>query len=57
MGIEGVKAIFYGPDFVTVSKDGENPWAVVKPEIYSILMEHFSSNQSLFRSEEDRENA
>jgi Fe-S cluster biogenesis protein NfuA len=59
-GIEGVKAVFYGPDFITVTKDGENPWAVVKPEVYSILMEHFSpspsgGSQPLFRSEEDRE--
>ncbi|KAJ7226084.1 scaffold protein Nfu/NifU N terminal-domain-containing protein, partial [Mycena pura] len=57
MGVEGVKAIFYGPDFVTVSKDSENPWAVIKPEIYSILMEFFSSGQSLFRSQEERDNA
>lgn len=57
MGIEGVKTIFYGPDFVTVSKDSEHPWSVLKPEIYSILMEFFSSGQPLFRSEEDRENA
>lgn len=57
MGIEGVKAVFYGPDFVTVSKDSENPWSVLKPEIYSILMEFFSSGQALFRSAEDRENA
>ncbi|KAJ7922932.1 scaffold protein Nfu/NifU N terminal-domain-containing protein [Mycena leptocephala] len=57
MGVEGVKAIFYGPDFVTVSKDSENPWAVIKPEIYSILMEFFSSGQALFRSQEDKENA
>jgi len=57
MGVEGVKAIFYGPDFVTVSKDSENPWAVIKPEVYSILMEFFSSGQSLFRSVEDKENA
>ncbi|TFY75428.1 hypothetical protein EWM64_g8584 [Hericium alpestre] len=57
MGIEGVKAVFYGPDFVTVSKSSEHPWAVVKPEVYSILMEFFSSGQPLFRSEEDRENA
>jgi Fe-S cluster biogenesis protein NfuA len=54
MGIEGVKAVFYGPDFVTVSKDSENPWAVLKPEIYSILMEFFSSGQSLFLSEAER---
>ncbi|KAJ6501471.1 scaffold protein Nfu/NifU N terminal-domain-containing protein [Mycena vitilis] len=57
MGVEGVKAIFYGPDFVTVSKDSENPWAVIKPEIYSILMEFFSSGQALFRSQEDKDSA
>jgi len=57
MGVEGVKAIFYGPDFVTVSKDSENLWAVIKPEVYSILMEFFSSGQPLFRSAEDKENA
>ncbi|KAI9572570.1 scaffold protein Nfu/NifU N terminal-domain-containing protein [Boletus coccyginus] len=57
MGIEGVKAVFYGPDFVTVSKDGENPWTVIKPEIYSILMEHFSTGLPLFRSQEDRDAA
>src|SRR6266852_7889334 len=62
-GIEGVKAVFYGPDFITVTKDGENPWPVVKPEVYSILMEHFSVSSSggnaqpLFRSEEEREAA
>ncbi|KXN89804.1 NifU-like protein 4, mitochondrial [Leucoagaricus sp. SymC.cos] len=57
IGVEGVTAVFYGPDFVTVSKDSENTWAVVKPEIYSILMEHFSSGQALFRSQEDQEAA
>ncbi|TFK76661.1 HIRA-interacting protein 5 [Pluteus cervinus] len=57
MGVEGVSAVFFGPDFVTVSKDSENPWPVVKPEIYSILMEHFSSGQALFRSQEERDAA
>jgi hypothetical protein len=57
MGIEGVKAIFYGPDFVAVSKDSKNPWAILKPEIHSILMEYFSASLPLFRSEEDREAA
>jgi len=63
-GIDGVKGVLYGPDFVTVTKEGGegHPWAVIKPEVYSILMEHFSaaaapsgSGESLplFRSEED----
>ena len=57
MGVDGVSAVFYGPDFVTVSKDSESPWSIVKPEIYSLLMEHFSSGQPLFRSAEERERA
>ncbi|KZW02634.1 HIRA-interacting protein 5 [Exidia glandulosa HHB12029] len=57
MGIDGVKAVFYGPDFVTVSKDTETPWPVLKPEIYSTLMEHFSANAPLFRSQEERDAA
>ncbi|KAG6902991.1 hypothetical protein C0995_008564 [Termitomyces sp. Mi166 len=57
MGVDGVTSVFYGPDFVTVSKDSELTWAVMKPEIYPLLMEYFSSGQPLFRSEEDRENA
>ena len=28
MGIQGVTGVFYGPDFVTVSKDSENPWNI-----------------------------
>jgi Fe-S cluster biogenesis protein NfuA len=57
LGVEGVTAVFYGPDFVTVSKDSENSWAIIKPEIYSVLMEFFSSGKPLFRSTEDREAA
>ncbi|KAH0590193.1 hypothetical protein H2248_000366 [Termitomyces sp. 'cryptogamus'] len=57
MGVEGVTGVFYGPDFVTVSKDSEVTWAIIKPEIYSLLMEYFTSGKPLFRSDEDRENA
>ena len=57
MGIEGVTGVFYGPDFVTISKDSETSWSVIKPEVYAMLMEHFSSGQPLFRSDEDREAA
>jgi len=57
MGLEGVRSVFYGPDFVTVSKDSENMWSVIKPEIYSTLMEHFTSGQPIFRSEKDKASA
>ncbi|KAL5535080.1 hypothetical protein ACEPAF_3173 [Sanghuangporus sanghuang] len=57
LGVDGVRAVFYGPDFVTVSKDQDVSWSVIKPEVYSLLMEHFSSEEPLFRSEEEREAA
>ena len=58
IGIQGVKVVFFSPDFVTVSKNLEQPRGIIiKPEMYSTLMEFFSSRQSLFRSEEDRQAA
>lgn len=51
MGIDGIKSVFYGPDFVTISKDESYNWSVVKPEVFSVLMEHFTSGKSLFRED------
>lgn len=47
-GIEGVLGVFYGPDFVTVSKNADTPWSSIKPEIYSSMMEFFTAGHSLF---------
>ncbi|KAF9569795.1 HIRA-interacting protein 5 [Agrocybe pediades] len=57
MGVEGVTTVFYGPDFITISKDSESAWPVLKPQIYALLMEYFSSGKPLFLSPEDRERA
>jgi Fe-S cluster biogenesis protein NfuA len=39
----GVTGVFLGPDFVTVTKDGDTEWAHVKPAILGAIMEHFQS--------------
>jgi len=57
MRVEGVRSVFFGPDFVTVSKVSDSPWSLLKPEIYSTLMDFFTSKQPLFRSEEERNQA
>lgn len=42
--IEGVKAIFFGPEFITVTRIDENvDWAILKPEIFATIMDFFSS--------------
>lgn len=55
-GVEGVKSIFFGPDFIAVNKSPDASWALMKPEIYSLIIEHFTSGAPLFRermAEED----
>jgi len=47
-GIDGVVSVYYGPDFVSVNKDEGADWAAVKPEVYSNMMEFFTSGQPLF---------
>ncbi|XP_063915788.1 NFU1 iron-sulfur cluster scaffold homolog, mitochondrial-like [Zophobas morio] len=42
--IEGVKSVFLGPDFITITKiDDEVEWKVIKPEIFATIMDFFAS--------------
>lgn len=45
MAVPGVTAIFFGFDFVTVSKQEGVEWPHLKPAILAGLMEHFLSNE------------
>ncbi|MEQ8296015.1 MAG: NifU family protein [Nitratireductor sp.] len=42
--IPGVTGVFFGYDFVTVTKDGPD-WQHLKPAILGTIMEHFMSGQ------------
>ena len=42
--IDGVEGVFFGTDFVTVTR-GEIDWAHLKPAILGAIMEHFTSGQ------------
>ena len=41
--IDGVSGVFFGSDFVTVTKTDDYVWSVLKPEIFAAIMEHFTS--------------
>ena len=43
----GVTGVFYGADFVTVSKDDEASWQQLKPAVLGAIMEHFTSGAAL----------
>lgn len=48
-GIDGVTAVFLGSDFVSVTKDDAADWALLKPSILGVIMEHFMSGQPVIR--------
>ena len=44
--VPGVTGVFYGSDFVTVTKDGSD-WQHLKPAILGTIMEHYMSGMPL----------
>jgi len=51
--IEGVKGVFFGPDFITVTKYEEEgvDWKLMKPEIFATVMDFFNSGLPVVNAE------
>jgi Fe-S cluster biogenesis protein NfuA len=47
LSVDGVSSIFYGQDFITVTKAGDSNWAHIKPEIFSLITEAVSSGEQI----------
>merc|ERR1712072_535451 len=45
--VDGVTSVFYGRDYITVTKDSATPWAHVKPEVFSMITEAVTSGQQI----------
>lgn len=50
--IAGVVGVFFGADFISVSKDPQTPWYELKPLILGTLLEHFVAQLPVMRSPE-----
>ena len=50
-GVEGVAGVFFGPDFVTVTKTDAVDWAHIKPAILGAIMEHYQSGEPVMDDE------
>jgi Fe-S cluster biogenesis protein NfuA len=46
LSVPGITGVFYGSDFVTVTKEGSD-WLQLKPAILGAIMEHFMSGAPL----------
>lgn len=49
LGVDGVRGVFFGAHFITVTKDESVDWAVVRPEVFEVVMDFFmdESNEVL----------
>ncbi|KAH8167008.1 hypothetical protein CIB48_g1245 [Xylaria polymorpha] len=45
MNTDGVTSVFYGADFITVTKAPDANWTYIRPEIFSLITEAISSGQ------------
>lgn len=54
--IGNVEAVFYGKEFITITKSEQSAWLLLKPEILMVIMDHlvaglpvFDESQNVFR--------
>jgi Fe-S cluster biogenesis protein NfuA len=53
--IEGVERVFFGSDFVTVTKATDKDWQIMKPSILGGIMEHYTSGEPVVNAEASAE--
>ena len=54
MSVDGVKSVFYGPDFITITKEADVEWAHIRPELFSLITEAVQSGAPLVKVTEDQ---
>ncbi len=53
--IENVMAVFYGNNFVTITKSQEAEWSVLKPEILMVIMDHLVAGLPIIDEEQKQQ--
>ncbi|HEU4839297.1 MAG TPA: NifU family protein [Micavibrio sp.] len=51
--IKGVERVFFGYDFVSVTKSDAVQWADIKAYVLAAVMQHFTTGENLFRDGHD----
>ncbi|KAK2801608.1 hypothetical protein FQN50_007669 [Emmonsiellopsis sp. PD_5] len=47
LSVDGVSAVFYGPDFITITKSSDASWAHIKPEVFSLITEAVTAGEAI----------
>jgi len=49
--VDGVTGVFFGSDFITVTKNDSLDWQVMKPLILGVIMDHLNSGEPTINNE------
>jgi len=49
-GIDGVASVFFGRDFISITKDDTRDWPVLKPMLLGAIMDHYVSGMPVMAS-------
>jgi len=47
LNVDGVSSVFYGSDFITVTKASDANWAHIKPEVFSMITQTVTSGEPI----------
>lgn len=50
--IEGINGVFFGSDFITITKADDEQWDVLKPVITDTIVDYFLSGMSIFDNQD-----
>ncbi|KAF3921347.1 hypothetical protein ABW20_dc0101763 [Dactylellina cionopaga] len=49
--LDGVQSVFYGQDFITVTKTSDSHWTYLKPEVFALITEYLNNGAPVVQGE------
>jgi len=51
--IDGISRVFYGSNFITITKKDDGEWMVLKPHIFATIVEYMTNGWAIFNNEDN----
>jgi Fe-S cluster biogenesis protein NfuA len=45
--IDGIKSVFFGKDFITITKDVEEAWLTIKPRVFTSILDFYAADKPI----------
>lgn len=55
LSVDGVTSVFFGENYITITKDSGTPWPHIKPEVFSLITEAVTSGQPIVNTVQQKE--